>query len=334
MTQSRIPLLTRALLVLFCTSTASLSSSHAAPSPKIINGTEATAANEYPWQVALFSDKSDVFLSQFCGGTLLSDRWVVTAAHCADVADVTFVAAGIIDLDNALAGEVVKVESWFVHPGFDDVTFDNDIALLKLETPLDFANCGDNCLAIQTVTSANEASVMGFGETATITGWGNRSRTVSDFPTILNYASVQIVDCVGTGYSDLTPYPVYPITDNMFCAGDAGYNYDTCQGDSGGPLMVFDIDGTTPLLGGITSWGEGCAITDFPGVYTRVSQFKNWIDATIDANCCETAQVLVNKIKKSSEDKDKFLGEMEWWLVLGLIALWRRKSADTLKAQR
>src|SRR5690606_11505673 len=107
--------------------------------------------------------------------------------------------------------------------------------------------------------------------------------STDDFPTILHYAEVQIVPCAGTGYQDITVYPDYPITNNMFCAGTPDYSRDTCSGDSGGPLVVFDT-GMTPLLGGITSWGKECAIDNFPGVYTRVANYINWITDTIENN--------------------------------------------------
>lgn len=302
---------------------------HAAPGAKIIGGTPAGSTSDYPWQVALFSDPSDVYQSQYCGGTLLSDRWIVTAAHCAETTGDTYVAAGIIDLDAALAGEVAKVEQWFIHPAFDGNTYNNDIALLKLETPLNLARCGANCLAIGTVTADMEASVMYENATALITGWGNRDNSPSgnNFPTVLEYAEVYITPCENTGYfTDTVAYPTYPITHNMFCAGTADFSRDTCQGDSGGPLVVFDTD-QTPLLGGITSWGEGCAIANFPGVYTRLAMYKAWIDTTIADNCCAPSNVLIDRTRKSKDDKDKLLGTMEGWLLAGLAGLWWRRRA-------
>src|SRR5690606_31714810 len=90
--------------------TLSINAANAAPGAKIIGGTPADSASDFPWQVALFSDPSDVYQTQYCGGTLISDRWILTAAHCAETAGDTYVAAGIIDLDAALSGEVAKVE--------------------------------------------------------------------------------------------------------------------------------------------------------------------------------------------------------------------------------
>jgi secreted trypsin-like serine protease len=299
----------------------------AAPGAKIIGGTPADSASDYPWQVALFSNKSNFFTTFYCGGTLLSERWIITAAHCADVSDTTYVAAGIIDLDKALSGEVAKVEQWYIHPAFDSNTFNNDIALLKLEEPLKLANCGETCIAIDTVTADNEADLMFENATTIISGWGNRdnSEGADDYPTILHFAEVYITSCEGTGYSDVDVYPNYPITSNMFCAGTADFSRDTCQGDSGGPLVVFDTD-QTPLLGGITSWGEGCAIANFPGVYTRLSMYKAWIDTTITDNCCAPTTVLINRIENSRDDKYKMLGLVEGWLLLVLVGLYLLQS--------
>jgi len=296
---------------------------NAAPSGKIIGGTPVSSPSDYPWQVALFTDKSDVYSSQYCGGTILSDRWIVTAAHCIDKDEVIYIAAGIIDLDNSAAGEVAKVEEAFVHPQFDPDTFDNDIALLVLETPLNLSHCGSNCLAIDPVTPDNETTVLYENALAIITGWGNRNSSgPEDYPLILNVADVQIVPCTGTGYADTSVYPEYPITNNMFCAGTPDYSRDTCQGDSGGPLVVFDTD-STPLLGGITSWGEGCAIDNYPGVYTRVANYQNWINATIENYCCSPAEVITRKLNHSGgSKKGGFLGAMEGWLLFGIGGLW------------
>lgn len=327
MTPSRTTLLAITSIVATI-ATLSTNVANGAPGAKIIGGAPAGSTSDYPWQVALFNDPSDVFQSQYCGGTLLSDRWIITAAHCAETAGDTYVAAGIIDLDAALSGEVAKVEQWFIHPAFDAETFDNDIALLKLETPLNLTRCGANCLPLQPVTADVEASVMYENATAIITGWGNRDNSEggNDFPTVLHYAEVYITLCENTGYSDTGVYPVYPISNNMFCAGTADFSRDTCQGDSGGPLVVFDID-QTPLLGGITSWGEGCAIANFPGVYTRLAMYKAWIDATITDNCCTPPTVLIDRTRKSKDNKDKLLGTVEGWLLAALAGLlWLRRT--------
>lgn len=291
----------------------------AAPGTKIVGGEDVTDATSYPWQVALLTDPARAFDTQFCGGTLINARWILTAAHCATDGEGkawprTFVAAGIINLAGDLSlGEVAEVKKWHVHPGYDDISVDNDIALLELKTPLNLEHCGLNCQPIGTVTAATEASLMPEGTAAIITGWGD---TLSGYPEVLQYAEIYLSACTG--------YPAGAITANMFCAGTAGYDKDTCQGDSGGPLVVRGSDGT-PYLAGITSWGDGCA-AGTPGVYTRVSRYENWISSTQNSR---PLSALAGHGGKSGDD-DKFLGTLQGGglLALMLLGLTRLRRRD------
>lgn len=298
----------------------------AAPSSKIVGGTPAGSSTDFPWQVALYGDPAQVYLSQFCGGTLLSRHWVVTAAHCAGAYDTTYVLAGTHDLDNAHTGVSARVKEWIIHPDFNETTLDADIALLRLEPPLDLEACGNRCRRLNLVTPENEPIVMAESTPAIITGWGDRDGLPGDshmdFSPILEYAEVAILDCLSGGFS------AGEITNNMFCAIGTGFSTDTCQGDSGGPLVVDDGTGTgNVLLAGITSWGSdlGCAVTGYAGVYTRVARFKAWIDTTIADYCCTPDGALIQKMRSSREDKDKLLGGLEWYLLGGLILLWSRR---------
>jgi len=246
---------------------------------RIVNGSTA-GVNQFPWQVALISDPSDPFNSQFCGGTLIDKKWVVTAAHCAPDSDddsTTYVLAGITNLLSTDDGELSEV-TWFTHPDYDEETTDNDIALLRLKSPIDLDSC-QQCQAISLVTSDNESTVMPPGTEAQVSGWGNtiggeNIEELTNFDEELLWASLYITDCTDSP----SLYEENEITNNMFCAGVTDFDTDACQGDSGGPLVVDDNDGVSTLLAGVVSWGTGCARQGYPGVFTRVANYETWIN--------------------------------------------------------
>ncbi|MCA1746242.1 MAG: serine protease, partial [Bacteroidales bacterium] len=154
------------------------------------------------------------------------------------------------------------------HPNYQSInSYNNDIALLYLSAPLDLS--GDKAQAVPILTQA--LAVEGYadaGVMSVITGWGALSWGGSG-TNILQVAQVPITDNVGS-------YSPSMITPDMLLAGFPGGGVDACQGDSGGPLVVPDGEGGY-LLTGITSWGNGCAFPNYPGVYSRVSYFEDWI---------------------------------------------------------
>lgn len=262
-----------ALMILLAAVTALMATgARAEPdTPTIVGGQEADPG-EWPWQVALVSKGNDPGDGQFCGGALIGERWVLTAAHCVDTADTNSldIVVGIHDLVTVDAGAVrVALSQIVVHPGWSDVTKDNDIALLKLAQPIaERARRADALpIAYSKLPPASIGALVGVD--ATVTGWGNRSSNGQDFPARLHEVVVPIIanaDCQNA-YSNLT--------DNMLCAGLPQGGKDSCQGDSGGPLVV--ADGSNWQQAGIVSFGIGCALPDFPGVYTRVSRYIDWI---------------------------------------------------------
>jgi secreted trypsin-like serine protease len=235
---------------------------------RIVGGETAKAAAN-PFQVALlFKDDPDDFSAQFCGGTLYKPNVVVTAAHCSDFitkADVQ-VLTGTRRLDGT--GTRRNVDRIFIHPNWDPVTFDSDVAVWILKT---------NANGIENAELARLSTELTSGQTLA-TGWGNTESTPA-FPIALRQVIVPLQprsDC-----NDADSYNG-AVTDNMICAGlDAG-GKDTCQGDSGGPLTTRPGDsgglGDYDVLTGITSWGFGCAEPELFGVYTRVAKFRNWIN--------------------------------------------------------
>ncbi|XP_064103443.1 trypsin-1-like [Macrobrachium nipponense] len=161
-----------------------------------------------------------------------------------------------------------KVSEIITHPDFDSYTQDNDIALLRLSTPVDFP--ANNEIAPVCLPPAGN---LYENVNATVTGWGKLSE-YGDTSSVLH--EVIVPTMTNAKCSQLYEEVV---TENMLCAGLDEGERDACQGDSGGPLVTND-EGTMRMIEiGIVSWGDGCAAPGKPGVYTRVNHYLEWINA-------------------------------------------------------
>lgn len=160
----------------------------------------------------------------------------------------------------------------YIHPNYNTKTTDKDIALIKLNKPVDFSKS-----PIRPICLPNLGKDFS-GGMGVIAGWGTTSEN-GDESTVLKKAKVPILSnnrCKATGLKG--------ITSNMLCAGRVNKGgIDSCQGDSGGPLMV--AENKRYVMGGIVSFGEGCARPRSPGVYTRTSKFLDWIRKTASSGC-------------------------------------------------
>lgn len=270
-----------------------------AAQPKIINGFTATET-QFPWQVGLMAGSVDLYQSQFCSGTLIDARWVLTAAHCVKSGvnigtNTLHVLAGISNLFDESTAQVIAVDQVIIHPQYDDSprssnVNNHDIALLRLRAPVDFVACGQRCGKIDWLNSQTAANSIVRGTAALISGWGRtvdcqtnpqrcddlRNSTAGRLllsPAQLQWARVNIDGCLSGSSRHLSD----DITANMLCAAAPVIQQDSCQGDSGGGLTVTATDGRGQVLAGVTSWGRGCAQTGFPAVYTRVSRYDQWI---------------------------------------------------------
>lgn len=273
----RIPDLKVLAAVLFCAVAycmPALADDAPAAAPKIIGGTP-VQAGERTYQVGLLhADTADNFQAQFCGGTLINDNWVVTAAHCTE--GETAATIQVLTGTNKLNGSGTRhaVASISVHPRYcgSRCGFDYDVAVLRLATP---AEKGLDHAAL--ITPSQEDRYASPGDDAVTTGWGSLDDSDNPpFPITLQKVTLPLVArtaCNAKKSYDGT------ITSRMVCAGFAKGGKDSCQGDSGGPLVVSA--GSKWILAGITSFGYGCARPDLYGVYSRVAVLRTWILAQI-----------------------------------------------------
>uniref|UniRef100_A0A665TQP7 Chymotrypsin B n=1 Tax=Echeneis naucrates TaxID=173247 RepID=A0A665TQP7_ECHNA len=228
---------------------------------RIVNGEEAVP-HSWPWQVSL--QQSNGF--HFCGGSLINENWVVTAAHC-NVRTYHRVVAGEHDkgYGSNEAVQVLKPAKVFTHPKWNPRTINNDIALIKLATP---ASLGTN---VSPVCLAESSDVFAASMTCVTSGWGLTRYNDTD-----GLSQAQL----GTSKQGSVSENFVNISDVMICAGGAGAT--SCMGDSGGPL-VCEKDNAWTLVG-IVSWGSSRCSTSTPAVYARVTELRGWVDQILAAN--------------------------------------------------
>ena len=210
--------------------------------------------------------------SQFCGGSIIGDTWILTAAHCVRNAIVredpsrVDVIAGTSQY--AIGGERLKVAEIHTHPKYNQSTMDHDFALLRLQSPVTQG---------KVIELAKETTPVSEGTNACVTGWG---ATSEGGPGAIDLLGAE-VPIVSTEVCNRPESYNGDVTAAMMCAGKEEGGVDSCQGDSGGPLSTL-IEGRTTLIG-VVSWGEGCARRLKYGIYSRVSMVAPWIASTTAA---------------------------------------------------
>ncbi|XP_008070348.1 kallikrein-14 [Carlito syrichta] len=225
---------------------------------KIIGG-YTCVQNSQPWQAALMAGPWRHFL---CGGALLSDQWVITAAHCAR--PILRVYLGKHNLRRWEATQqLLRVTRQVTHPYYNSRTHDNDLMLLRLEKPVTLGR------AVRPISLPKDCPSP--GTPCIASGWGTISSPIARYPHSLQCVNINITP-------DQVCRRAYPgaITPGMVCAGVPQGGKDSCQGDSGGPLVCRGE------LQGLVSWGmERCALPGYPGVYTNLCKYQDWIKQTM-----------------------------------------------------
>ncbi|XP_054003087.1 serine proteinase stubble [Hylaeus anthracinus] len=244
------------------------------PESRIVGGSR-SSFGKWPWQISLRQWRTSTYLHK-CGAALLNENWAITAAHCVENVPPSDLLLRIGEHDLANEDEPYgyqerRVQIVASHPQFDPRTFEYDLALLRFYEPL--LPFQPNVLPI-CLPDDDESYV---GRTAYVTGWG-RLYDEGPLPSTLQEVAVPVINntmCEGmyrnAGYIEHIPHI-------FICAGWKNGGFDSCEGDSGGPMVIQRARDKRWILAGVISWGIGCAVPNQPGVYTRISEFREWIN--------------------------------------------------------
>ncbi|XP_066489000.1 coagulation factor XI-like [Tiliqua scincoides] len=237
---------------------------------RIVGGTNASHG-EWPWQVSLHVQPSAK--GHYCGGSIISNQWIVTAAHCTQnllYPEIWRVYTAILKQSQITDDTpFFGVQKIVVHPNFEYAEKGYDIALMKLDRPMNFTDLQQPlCLPL------NKEQSMQYTD-CWVTGWGYTNET-GEAHDVLQKVALPLIS--NTECQSL--YQQHRISDLMLCAGYTEGGRDACKGDSGGPLSCKHQD--TWYLVGVTSWGEGCARQRKPGVYANIIDHVDFILDQVD----------------------------------------------------
>ncbi|XP_053879530.1 serine protease 55 [Malaclemys terrapin pileata] len=223
---------------------------------KTVGGT-----GEFPWQVSIQTKEK-----HFCSGSIISSWWILSAAHCFtnELPPDLYVAFGAVDLESHQV-EKKKLDRLILHEHFDSANMDNNIALILLDSPIEFSEQKmPICLPfIHDLQTWKDCWVAGWGATAA----GDKMKLTKRLKK-MEMKLISKKQC-----SEWLP----ELTENMLCAGSAEGRKDACQEDRGGPLVCTYGDVMKWFALGIVSWGEGCREKQHPGMYTFIFNYLEWI---------------------------------------------------------
>uniref|UniRef100_A0A8B9F747 Peptidase S1 domain-containing protein n=1 Tax=Amazona collaria TaxID=241587 RepID=A0A8B9F747_9PSIT len=226
---------------------------------RIVGGLSSAETGDWPWQASLQYNNI-----HRCGATLISNTWLVSAAHC-------FRDMGHPQEWTATFGALLKppsmkrsIKTIIIHEMYQYPEHDYDIALVQLSKRVEFTS------SVHRVCLPEPSQTFLYNTYAVITGWG---ALTNDAPNALQEATVKLIDSKTCNRKEVYDGDITP---RMLCAGYLEGGVDACQGDSGGPLVTPDSRLMWYLVG-IVSWGDECAKPNKPGVYTRVTYFREWI---------------------------------------------------------
>ncbi|KAJ4436546.1 hypothetical protein ANN_16577 [Periplaneta americana] len=228
-------------------------------SSRITNG-QTASRGQFPWQAAVFADNS-----WFCGGSLISNTWVLTAAHC--IGSTYEVILGANNVNNPESEAViVSSSSSIIHEGYDSNTLANDIGLVRIPS----VSYSTYISPISLVPRSDQGNSFA-GESVRVSGWGLNSDSATEITENLQYVDLTVItnqEC-NSVYGD--------ITSGMLCVSTPG-GKSTCSGDSGGPLIHSQNGGYVQV--GVVSFvsSSGCE-SGSPAGFTRVTSYLDWIQS-------------------------------------------------------
>ncbi|XP_046734115.1 brachyurin-like [Diprion similis] len=240
---------------------------------RIVGGQEATPG-QFPYQIGLLSTNA-AGSTGFCGGSILNEEWILTAAHCVDSAQSVEIIIGAHNINEPEEGQLrVAARKIVVHENWDVMTIRNDLAVIQLAFPIEFS---DRVQPIRLPRRSQVGQTFA-GQTGTVSGWGRDSDSSNSVSPVLRWTQNPITTNLACSI-----YYFFQINSAQIClSGEGGRS--SCNGDSGGPLVVIEEDGIATQVGAV-SFGIalGCSV-GWPGVYVRLTDYLDWIADNTDGH--------------------------------------------------
>ncbi|XP_053305267.1 acrosin-like [Spea bombifrons] len=259
---------------------------------RVVGGKDAEPGN-WPWIVSIQEYRDDEY-SHVCGGFVLSNLWVLTAAHCfRDVGDeyygwrLVFGANQLSDMGAHVQIRIIKEK--IEHETYDPHTKRDDIALLRLNQSIKFDDY------TQPACLPAKHAIVDKLDDCYVAGWGVLKEGSSETSDVLQEAPVNLIPV------DRCNRPTWyngAVGDYNLCAGYEQGGIDSCQGDSGGPLMCKKSKAKFYTVVGITSWGSGCAQEKSPGVYSATQYYLEWISKHLSKNKNPESETMKKRAEK------------------------------------
>ncbi|XP_044758882.1 trypsin-like [Coccinella septempunctata] len=263
-------------------------------SNRIVGGKECSI-EQYPWMVSLRTTKR---LSHYCGGALISSRWILSAAHCFEKSYKSpWRVTAIVGLSTLrrIRSQAIMAKKIFIHKDYDSKAITDDIALIVLEYKVSVHLSAIGFIEIPEKPLPSDLSMQCPSKSFIVAGWGSQKAYTTEPPPYKSSPHLMCVDVPFITNKQCAKYSWAANNPNVICTLYEPGGKDACQGDSGGPLFCKGVQY------GIVSWGRGCAAPQSPGFYTRVDRYLDFIKETMDnyvdaSSCCRVDFCLITII--------------------------------------